>query len=350
MPRNGAHPHCVLVGHPVKPRESRGFTLIELLVVIAIIGILAALLLPAVQMARESARRSSCTNNLRQIALAVTHHGDIKGYYPSSWKGTAPLTASSGSVSGWSAQAQILPYMEKLNLYRTIDFSKSYGDVLIDGRPIGGDRIDSFVCPSEVRDVARESNGVPSNYPINYGVNMGVWFVFDPATGRGGEGVFYPNSQLTNGSIVDGLSNTICFAEVKAWNPYFRNAALADPTLPWSGAVAGLGGDFKSETGHTEWVDGRVHQIGFTAAFSPNTRVAYSSGGVNYDIDWNNMQEGKSFTTKTYAAVTSRSYHTLGVQLVLMDGSTHFIRDGINVNVWRALATRAGGERANVDG
>jgi len=335
-------------GSPEYPTKRRGFTLIELLVVMATLGILAAMLLPAVQFAREAARRSSCKNNLRQLVLAVTHHGDSQGHYPSSRRGNAPLTSTSVSVSGWSSQAQILPYMEKMNLYREIDFTEDYDDVIVDGRPIGAVRIDNFVCPSEVLDIPRQEDGREAHYPINYGANMGVWFVFDPVTGMGGEGMFYPNSRIAPGAVPDGLSNTICFAEVKAWNPYFRNAALADPSIPSPNSVAGLGGQFKTQSGHTEWVDGRAHQSGFTAAFRPNTRVPYRTGGFDYDIDWTNMQEGKSTTTKTYAAVTSRSYHSLGVQVVMMDGSTHFIQDGINVGVWRALATRAGGESAHV--
>ena len=250
---------------------------------------------------------------------------------------------------GWSAQAQILPYVEQANTFRHINFNLGYDDVLIDGKRVGSIKHPFYVCPSEVRDQVRIEDGVPSTYPINYGVNGGVWFVYDPTTGQGGDGVFYPKSRLSNGGIIDGLSNTICAAEVKAWTPYFRNAGQGgDLPIPTStSAVPGLGGNFKNESGHTEWVDGRVHQSGFTSAFRPNTRIAYSQNGYNYDVDWTNMQEGKSTSVKTFAAVTSRSYHPLGVQIALMDGSTHFIRDGIELSVWRALSTRYGGERGN---
>jgi len=127
---------------------------------------------------------------------------------------------------------------------------------------------------------------------------------------------------------------------VKAWNPYFRNAGLDSPSLPQPADLCGLGGQFKSNSGHTEWVDGRVHQIGFTATFTPNTPVPCVMNGEVFDIDWTNMQEGKSDRSRTYAAVTARSYHAQGVQTMRMDGSVQFTPDGIDLVVWRALATR----------
>ena len=114
------------------------------------------------------------------------------------------------------------------------------------------------------------------------------------------------------------------------------------PTDP--SAVSSLGGDFKSNTGHTEWVDGRVHQTGFTATFTPNTIVPYNDGSNDYDIDWNNQQEGKSGTIRTFAAVTARSYHPAGVNTTRADGSVHFATNSIDLLAWQALATRNGGE------
>ena len=108
--------------------------------------------------------------------------------------------------------------------------------------------------------------------------------------------------------------------------------------------MAGYGGDFKSNSGHTEWVDARVHQTGITTTFPPNTKVLYTSGGTTYDIDFNSMREGQTATGITYAAVTSRSYHTGGVNVLLMDGSVRFIRDGVTLQTWRGLGTPAGGE------
>jgi prepilin-type N-terminal cleavage/methylation domain-containing protein len=109
------------------PDRRRGFTLIELLVVMIVIGILIGLLLPAVQKAREAARRTACANNLKQIGLALANFEAATRHYPTSWKPTAP--DASGNVNGWSAQAQLLPYLEQVTLHRAIDFSLSYTQV-----------------------------------------------------------------------------------------------------------------------------------------------------------------------------------------------------------------------------
>ena len=108
--------------------------------------------------------------------------------------------------------------------------------------------------------------------------------------------------------------------------------------------VCALGGSFKTNSGHTEWVDGRVHQTGVTTTFTPNTKVLCRQGGITYDIDWTNQREGRSSTVPTYAAVTSRSYHPTGVNVVLMDGSVQFVANEIHLSIWRALSTRAGNE------
>ena len=112
-------------------------------------------------------------------------------------------------------------------------------------------------------------------------------------------------------------------------------------------AVVAYGGSLK-ETGHTEWVDFKVHETGFTAAFPPNTRVAYSSGGADYDVDFVSAGE-TSLAADTYAAVTSRSYHPGVVNALLMDGSVRFYGNGVSRDVWRALGTRAGGEAVAAD-
>ncbi len=238
-----------------------------------------------------------------------------------------------------------------MNVSERIDFDESYED--IPSVDMGGGvlqklsafRVPSYVCPSEPVDEVRFEDGVPAHYPVSYGANVGVWFVYDPATGTGGPGAFFPDSRLSGKDFFDGLSNTIAMAEVKPWNPYYRNAGLAaDPGIPNPASVCGLGGDFKANSGHTEWVDGRAHQTGFTTTFTPNTEVICNVGGVDYDVDWTNQQEGKSATAPTFDAVTARSYHSGGVQVLMMDGSVHFVEEEINLDVWRRLSTRAGRE------
>jgi len=104
----------------------------------------------------------------------------------------------------------------------------------------------------------------------------------------------------------------------------------------------GSSGDFDPIDSHTEWVEGRVHQTGFTTTLPPNMRVPYVLGSQTYDIDYTSAEENA--TTTTFAAVTSRSYHAGVVHVLLMDGSVRPVSSSINLTVWRGLGTRAGRE------
>lgn len=320
-----------------------GFTLVELLVAIAVIAMLVTLLLPAVQSARAAARKIACANNLRQLGIGLLNYESAQRLFPASWKPARNL--ESGNVDGWSASAQLLPYLEEDALYNRVDFDVSYNNAkLPSGLPLGSARVPTLICPSEPGDRVRIKNDVPTYYPLNYGANVGVWFVFDPETRRGGQGAFYPASELKPGNFEDGLSKTVAFAEVKAWTPYFRNAAKSEVMPPTAMSVASLGGDFKTNSGHTESLDGRAHQTGVTGWFTPNTKVPHATEDQTYDVDWTNQQEGKSATVPTYAAVTARSHHTGGVNVIRMDGSTQFVANGIEPLTWQAMFTRNGGE------
>jgi len=312
-----------------------GFTLVELLVVIAIIGILIALLLPAVQSVREAARRASCSNNLKQFALAMHNFENANRAYPPSFGGD--------TAADWSAHARLLPYLEQGNIAQQIDLKLGYEDSTQGN--ISALRVPTYLCPSETNDKVRTKNGQNVHYPLNYGVNLGTWLVYDPRDQRGGEGAFYPHSRLRPRDFRDGTTSTICAAEVRAYTPYFRNAAQAGPAMPGDpSTVCGMGGDFKSSSGHTEWVDGRGHQTGFTTVFGPNTEVICDRSGTLFDVDWTNQQEGKSDTVPTYAAVTARSYHPGVVNAAMMDGSVKSFSDSTDLSTWRAVSTRAGGE------
>ncbi len=350
------------------------FTLVELLVVIAIIGILVALLLPAVNAAREAARSTSSANNLRQIALAGLNHESRVGHFPPSWKSTRPLTASDTNIDGWSVHALLLPYLEQKVLHDSIDYSLSYnlaGTVRTadgDSIKLGAMRVTTYLSPAEPRDEVRLDPD-PKHYPLNYAINCGTWFVWNPATGDGGAGVAYPDSKVKSSQIHDGLSQTLFFAEVKGWQPYFRNAGktaatlstidpaaihVVDPVTKISALPTNsnfTGGDaLKTSSGHTEWIDGRVHQIGFTTALPPNTKVNYlHSDGNVYDVDWTNWQEGKnmgpgsgSTPAPTYAVVTARGYFEGGVHVAMCDGSVKWVSNDVNLGVWRAYGTRNG--------
>ena len=248
------------------------------------------------------------------------------------------------TADSWSVHSRLLPYLEQQNLQDLIDWNASYNL-----QPqVAGTKVPNYVCPSDVNDQQRVKSSGFTHYPTTYGANLGVWFVYNPISREGGDGMTSPTSRIRMAAVIDGTSNTLAFAEVKAYQPYLRDAgspsALNAP-IPLNPAdVVSLGGDFKTNTGHTEWVDSRAHQTGVTATFAPNTLVEYNDGGAKYDVDFNSRREGKTVDQLTYASVTSRSYHPGGVQVLLIDGSARFVAESIQLSTWRGLATRNGAE------
>ena len=320
-------------------RRRCAFTLVELLVVIAIIGLLIALLLPAVQAARESARRAQCANNLKQVGIAMQLYMDTNRGLPSN--GIFSYTgAAMTQTSPWSAIARLLPYIEQESLFRNIDLTTGYST-----QPgISSKRVPTYLCPSEINDYGSGTDPVygNKNWTLNYAVNLGTWAVLTgKASGmQGGDGAFGPNRWSKARDFTDGLSNTLAVSEVKAYNPKLAGSskttvyspAPAPPSSPGDLASFSPAFDAAKHT-HAEWVDGKVHETGFTTVFPPNTFVSYSDGGSVYDVDF--ITAAESSLGDTFAAVTSRSYHPTTVNSVFMDGSVRATGSGVSALVWR---------------
>ena len=326
----------------------RAFTIVELLVVAGIIGLLLSLLLPAVMAARESARRLTCQHHLQQLGLAMQNYEAVNKRYPPSFVWT--------HVTSWSIHGRLLPFLEQSAAAAQVRLDLRWHDPINLAGGVQTLKVDSISCPSDpnsgiIHDAGPGEGNVRT---LNYGFNVGTWFVYDPRTQSMGRGCFHPNSFFATSAISDGLSNTLCAAEVKSFQPCILNTATPSSDLPkgldWINALTGaarfeLGPDLHDNGGHVEWVDGPVHESGFTTTFQPNQKVEYEHiDGRTYDIDLSSRYEGTSRTLPSFAAVTSRSFHSGLVNVVNMDGSVHTIPNSIDLEVWRAMSTRDGHE------
>jgi prepilin-type N-terminal cleavage/methylation domain-containing protein len=277
------------------------FTLVELLVVIAIIGILVAMLLPAVQSAREAARRMQCSNNLRQIGLAVHNYHDTYRYLPPG--------ASDPSLAGASGFAAILPFLEQGAVYQAYDFTKGNSDPA--NLQAVSQRIKTYLCPSclFVRQVPLEGCDANRRAPGTYAFSTSTG---DPWSVSDGAIVATRNAPWTRlASITDGTSNTLLAGE-SHWG--FRDYLFSSG--PCAGQVRG----------------------GFTYWSSPYPlSTLFSSMGVF------NPQSMAGDTRRLHSF---RSSHPAGVNMVLVDGAVRFVAESIDHTVLDAAVTRDGGELA----
>ncbi|MDO5552944.1 MAG: DUF1559 domain-containing protein [Planctomycetia bacterium] len=333
----------------------KGFTLVELLVVIAIIGILIALLLPAVQAAREAARRMECTSNMKNVTLAIHNYCDANAEalpYMGLW------SAGVQNFNGWSWAVRILPFIEQSSLYSLVQPGDwdNFPHVAANSNQykIRCARIEAYLCPSEMNKIFDEPNGNSKIFLHNFVANTGnTDFGHNDAMANGetkknmkapfGLGKFTTYSSLTDykhytarlSSITDGTSNTLCISEVIV-------PEECQGTNTWRGllgrVVCGCGS-------------------GFSACYTPNNKTDYMARlcGEMYFDDYNcipiTTAPGKNSALNAqalYSLHTVRSKHSGGVNASLVDGSVRFVSDTINYDVWQAVSTAQGGETVSL--
>jgi prepilin-type N-terminal cleavage/methylation domain-containing protein len=289
---------------PARVRRRRpAFTLIELLVVLAIIGILLALLLPAVQMARESARKTQCQNNLRQIGLALHNYHDSHTCYPSGWIGVNVTagTLDQAGLNGWAWGSKLLPMLDQAPLYNQIKFGLAMtdpGNAEVRVAPLS-----VFRCPSDIagpRWTIKTDDGTAltdlstANYVGSFGTeSLDACETLPPGRPCLGDGVFYQNSAIRNGNIVDGLSSTAFVGERKSLD-------VEEWYSTWTGYVP------RAE-------EAAVRFLG-TADHPPN-------------------HPSKHFDDFS-------SHHSGGAFLLLGDGGVRFVNTSIDIEIFHALGTR----------
>ncbi len=320
-------------------RRHRAFTLIELLVVIAIIAVLIALLLPAVQAAREAAHRVQCTNNLKQIGLALhNYHGAIGAFPPGYLSLMDPVTFDNDGP-GWAWASFALSQMEQTPIYNSINFV--LGVEFPANLTARLSLVNSFLCPSDAwrQDrftvVDSTTTGTTAGAPIcdvassNYVGSVGSGdpsslypYIIDDDDGPpgrdNGNGLFYRNHSVTIAQITDGTSQTFAAGEKSqnlsraTWTGAVTNAAV-----PLVALQAGAGFDPEGGGALVIAHTGENH--------GPNS----PSGQAHGDQYW--------------------SLHPGGANFLFADGSVRFIKEQIGFTIFQSLATRSGGEILSAD-
>ncbi|MEO0530203.1 MAG: DUF1559 domain-containing protein [Planctomycetota bacterium] len=324
-----------------------GFTLVELLVVVAIIGTLVALLLPAVQSAREAARRTSCVNNLRQLGLAMQNYVAANQVFPSGAiaRENPANPTTPHTLYRWSALAAVTPYLENSAVYNAIDFDVPLYEGLsgnVSAANIDAVRqvIGEFLCPSDAAPPSNERFG-PTNYAVSVGVGLGdPSTTFDEGTPFAEDGLFGVNSARRPAEVSDGLSKTTLASESTLGQP--RDAAPHDPRLeykmvlfPISEARCAAPAQWNvTDPRGFAWVNGEFRCGLYNHHYRPNPA----------EPDCLSAPLGGPLET-IYSAFgwrAARSNHPGGVNTVSADGAVAFINDNVAETPWRARATIAG--------
>jgi prepilin-type N-terminal cleavage/methylation domain-containing protein/prepilin-type processing-associated H-X9-DG protein len=296
-------------------RFRQGFTLVELLVVIAVIGTLVGLLLPAVQAARESARRSSCSNNIKQISLGLQNHHDAKGYFPSA--------STDGKRATWFLY--LLPFIECSEIDKTINWSSnSIIFTYATGKDSG---IPMIWCPSDPVSRIKKPRGIYSNYSASFGA-VGMEYLASAGLpnniSTAGDGVFFANSQMKMKNITDGTSKTLLLGETLV------SSALGES---YGGNYEPRGCIWDCETG------GAV----FAARTEPNSRASdmFSYCKTSTSADWLMNTPCTATDGSPGRNIAARSRHPRGVHVAMVDGSVNFISD--EIESWKAGSSPAWG-------
>jgi prepilin-type N-terminal cleavage/methylation domain-containing protein/prepilin-type processing-associated H-X9-DG protein len=345
-------------------QSRRGFTLIELLVVISIIGVLIALLLPAVQSAREAARRSQCTNHLKQIGLAIHNYDSTLRVLPFGKGGSyAPSLPGTPVYARWSTHSQLLMFIEQGNLFNSINFNLPpetpgmAGDVPFmpayqnpgrENATSSRTQVSIFLCPSDGRPLVEWPGG--TNYLGNlqsWACDLSETFPSTVAPSEAPSGIFYFLSAVRSADVTDGLSNTAFFSEKIRGTGYRDGDSRSDsmiitsPTTLEDTLRVCRSSSPRTATRLTvrqgmSWVMGEMCCTSYNHVDVPN---AHTCAGLGFPGNMANMA----------MQVPPSSRHPGGVNVLMGDGSVRFIKNSINLETWRALGTRNGGEVISVD-